>query len=68
MKKIANYYEFEIDGKDVIVLSKNYNGSPLFYHQYDIIIGPKEIFDRFNAEIFPRCFLNKGWSPIVRYI
>lgn len=68
MKHVTNYCELVIDGKDVIILSKNYNGQPLLYHLYDVIIGPKEIFQRFKNELFPKHNLDKGWLPLVRYI
>lgn len=68
MKEITNYCELVIDGKDVIILSKKYNGLPLFYHKYDVIIGPKEIFDRYGKELFPKHNLDSGWAPTVRYL
>ena len=68
MREVTNYCEFVIDGKNVIVLSKKYNGQPLLYHMYDVIIGPKETFERFSKELFPKHNLDRGWMPVVRYI
>jgi hypothetical protein len=65
---IKNYYEYEIDGKDVIILSKNYNGRPSFYHKYDVLIGPKETIERFKDDLFPKINLDHGWIPKVVYI
>ena len=68
MKVVKNYAEYSIDGKDMIILSKNYNGSPMFCHQYDIIIGPREVIERFTKELFAEHQLKKGWLPIIRFI
>lgn len=68
MKNIHNYATYEIDGRTLIILSKNYNGSPMFYYEYDILIAPKEIVERYGNELFPPHLLKRGWNPIVRYI
>ena len=68
LKRLSHFYELKIDNKDIIILTKSYNGSPIFFHFYDVLIGPKEIIERFSKELFPKQNLDKGWLPVVRYI
>lgn len=67
-KVIQNYATYEIDGENIIILSKNYNGSPMFYHEYNLLLAPKETIERFKDELFPPHLLKKGWFPKVRYL
>jgi len=68
MKSIKNYVEYILDDKDIIMLSKYYNGRPMFYHKYDVLIGPKEVIERYQKELLAEHNLKTGWVPIVRYI
>ena len=68
MKNIQNYATYQIDGEIVIILSKNYNGSPMFYYMYDLLLAHKETIERFKDELFPPHLLKKGWIPKVRYL
>ena len=68
MKVIKNYATYIVDDKTLIILSKNYKGSPMFYYTYDILIGPKNTIERYSKELFPEHLLKTGWMPTTRYL
>ena len=53
----------------MIILSKEYNGSPLICYEYDILIGPKETIEQHIQSLMAvQMHKNKDWMPTVRYI
>jgi hypothetical protein len=64
---IKTYIELKIDNKNFVILSKNYSGSPIFYYNYDVLIGPKNTIEKYKHELFPQSTLKNNWYPIVRY-
>ena len=65
MKTIQNYANYKVNGKDILIVSDNYNGSPTFLYSYDILICSKKIISRYRKELIPH---TKGKKIIVRYI
>jgi hypothetical protein len=54
-----------MDGKYIILLSERYNGSPLMCWKYDVLIGSKNVIERFEKELFLPKNLREDWNPKV---
>lgn len=68
MKCIDSVAEYTIDGKNIIIVSDNYNGCPLIYHKYDVLIGSQNTIKRFFKELVPKHQIKSGWHPKFRFI
>jgi hypothetical protein len=68
---MKNYKEVEkcitllLDGKHIIILGEQYEGSPIICWKYDILIGPKKIIAKYKKELFLSKHLNDDWNPKV---
>lgn len=68
MKKITNYASYLINGKEVLMISNNYRGSPIMFYQHDILICSKELIKKYRNQIFPKQPHSNNKKTIVRYI
>lgn len=57
--------QYVVDGKHVLIIGPNYNGSPLIVYKYDILIIPTIIFKKFKKELLPEHQINSGWKPKI---
>ncbi|MCK9429407.1 MAG: hypothetical protein M0R17_05345 [Candidatus Omnitrophica bacterium] len=68
MKQIKTYLEYNLDSKNIIIISNTYKGSPKMYYKYDILIGSKEIITKYKSDLVPEHLLKTGWKPKVVYL
>lgn len=68
MRKIQEIKSFNVDGNEVIIISKNYQGKPMIFYKYDILIGNKETIDMYYNDLLPEHQLKDGWLPRIFYI
>lgn len=68
MKIINNYASYKLNGKEVLIISDAYKGSPIMFYQYDILICSKEIIKKYRKQIFPKETSHKNKRTEVRYI
>jgi hypothetical protein len=66
MKEIDALGFYKIHDKEILMVGDKYRGSPLIAYKYDVLIGSKQIIDRYKAELIPRVF--KGHRIAIKYI
>ena len=68
MKEIHGVGQYTVNGKQILLVSDDYNGKSLICYQYDILIGSRQVINKFRNDLIPEHQLNKGWCPTIKYI
>lgn len=68
MRIIQEIKMFNVDGKEIVIISKNYHGHPKMCYKYDVLIGPEEVIKRFYNDLVPPHQVKQGWMPKIQYL
>jgi hypothetical protein len=68
MKEIRGIGHYLVNGKQIVMVSDEFHGKTLICYQYDVLIGSRNIINKFRKELIPEHQLKKGWCPIIKYI
>ena len=66
MKEVTQIAEYHLHDKDVLMVGDDYKGSPIIMWQYDVLIGSKDIINRYKNALIPRTF--KGHKIKIQYV
>lgn len=66
MKEIKEFGWYKLDGKDLLLVGDDYKGSPIICWKYDILIGSKEVIDKYKDALIPKHY--KNHQITIRYI
>jgi hypothetical protein len=68
MRKIQDIKMLNVDGKEIVIISGNYQGQPMMCYKYDILIGPEAVIKRYYKDLVPEHQVKQGWMPKIQYI
>ena len=68
MKVIRGTGWYEMNGKHILLVSEEYNGSPSIMWTYDILICSEKLFNRYKDNLIASHLTEQGWYPNVRFI
>lgn len=68
MRKISEIKMLSVDGKEIVIISRNYRGQPMMCYKYNILIGPEETITKYYNDLLPPHQLKQGWMPKIQYL
>ena len=65
MKTVRGIAFYNVNNKNIVMVSDEYGGAPVLMYEYDILMCSDMVYNKYKDDLIANHLLKKGWNPTI---